>query len=188
MSESKNLEIQADFYGLNTLRKALREIDPELGKQLTKAVKRPVQDVYNAARRNVASASVPSGWRNPTGSGPWSDPNRLGWNNAKVRSGIKLEQGRRGRDGVKPLYRIVNLSRAGSIYEFAKVSRTPRSAGFVRKLNEQRTSRLIWGAYDDAGGNDPIVSAMNDAIEDVYAEFEKQIKSVPGSDRVGFSR
>jgi hypothetical protein len=185
MSESKNLEIKADFYGLATMRKALREVDPELAKRMNKTVKAPVQKVYNAARRNVAAASVPSGWRNLTGTGPWSDPTQLGWDNNKVRSGIKLEPGRRSRGGVKPLYRIVNLSRAGSVYEFAKVARTPRAAGFVRKLNDQRPSRLIWKAWDDSGGSDSIIPAINEAIEEVYADFEKQLRSVPVGDRVG---
>jgi hypothetical protein len=188
VSKNENLQIKADFYGLNTLRKALREVDPELAKRMNKSVKAPVQKVYNAARRNVAAASVPSGWRNLTGSGPWSDSTQLGWNNDKVRSGIKLELGKRSRGGVKPLYRIVNLSPAGAIYEFAKVARTPRAAGFVRKLNDQRPSRLIWKAWDDAGGTDAIIPAINEAIEEVYAEFEKQLKSVPGSDRVGIGR
>jgi hypothetical protein len=187
MSESKNLDITADFYGLATMRKALREVDPELGKQLNKAVKAPVQKVYNAARRNVASASVPSGWRNLTGTSPWSDPTQLGWSNDKVRSGIRLEPGRRSSDGVKPLYRIVSLSRAGNVYEFAKVAKTPRSAGFVRKLNDQRPSRLIWKAWDDSGGSDSIIPAINEAIAEVYVEFEKQLKSVPAGDRVGLS-
>jgi hypothetical protein len=190
MSESKNLEIKADFYGLATLRKAVREIDPELAKQLNKAVERPVRDVYNSARRMVKDASVPSGWKQRN-SGPrgWGDPTQRGWDNDKVRSGIKMNAAKkRTRGGVTPLYRIVNLSPAGAIYEYAAVSRTPQSAGFMRKINEQRPSRLIWKAWDDAGGDRAVIPAINEAIAEIYAEFEKQLKSVPAGDRVGFGR
>jgi hypothetical protein len=191
MSESKNLEIKADFYGLNTLRKAVRDVDPELAKQLSKSVERPVRDVYNSARRMVKDADVPSGWkRRSNGPRGWGDPTQRAWDNAKVRSGIKMNIATKSksRGGVKPLYRIVNLSPAGAIYEYARVARTPQGASFIRKLNEQRPSRLIWKAWDDAGGDRAIIPAINEAITEVYVEFEKQIKSVPAGDRVGFRR
>jgi hypothetical protein len=190
MSKTENLEIKADFYGLATLRKAIREIDPELAKQLNKSVQRPVRDVYNSARRMVKDADVPSGWKQRT-SGPrgWGDPTQRGWDNNKVRSGIKMNAARkRTRGGVTPLYRIVNLSPAGAIYEYARVARTPQGVSFIRKLNEQRPSRLIYKAWDDAGGADSVIPAINEAIAEVYVEFEKQIKSVPAGDRVGFGR
>jgi hypothetical protein len=95
---------------------------------------------------------------------------------------------KRTRGGVTPLYRIVNLSPAGAIYEYARVARTPQGVSFVRKLNEQRPSRLIWKAWDDAGGADSVIPAINEAIAEVYVEFEKQLKSVPAGDRVGLGR
>jgi hypothetical protein len=156
---------------------------------MNKTVKRPVQDVYNSARRMVKDADVPSGWKKPGGgSRGWGDPTQRGWSNDKVRSGIKMNIGTRSRGGVKPLYRIVNLSPAGAIYEYARVARSPQGASFIRKLNEQRPSRLIWKAWDDAGGADSVIPAINEAIAEVYVEFEKQLKSVPAGDRVGFGR
>jgi hypothetical protein len=189
MSETKNLEVTADFYGLNTLRKALRDVEPELAKQLSKSVERPVRDVYNSARRMVKDADVPSGWKRRS-NGPlgWGDPTQRAWDNAKVRSGIKMNIGTRSYGGVKPLYRIVNLSPAGAIYEYAKNAKTPQGVSFVRKLNEQRPSRLIWKAWDNAGGADSVIPAINEGIAEVYVEFEKQIKSVPAGDRVGLRR
>jgi hypothetical protein len=189
MSKNRGFQIELDFYGLKTLRQALRDVDPELSKQLNKTIKRPVRDVYNSARRMVKDADIPSGWTKRS-SGPrgWGDPSQRGWDNEKVRSGIKMNAGRRGRGGVKPLYRIVNLSPAGAIYEFAAVARTPRSAGFVRKINEQRPSRLIWRAYDEAGGDDALIPAVNEAIKGVYEQFHNQVRSTPGGDRIGSGR
>lgn len=186
MSKNKNLEVRADFYGLKTFQKALREVDPDLAKELRKSVRAPMQKVYNSARRLVAQADIPSGWRQYS-NGPkgWGDPTRKGWNNSKVRSGIKLREGGRTVRGVKPLYRIMNQSAAGNIYEFAKNPKTAQGVSFVRKLNEQRPSRLIWRAYDEAGGDRVIMSEVQVGIEAVYAEFEQRMKNVPRSDRIG---
>jgi hypothetical protein len=188
MSKNENLDITVDFFGLRTFQKAVRDMDPELAKELRKTTRAPVASVYNSARRlvsQIGDTDIPSGWRSGSGSGVWSDPTQKGWNNAKVRNGIKLQPGKRGKYGVTNLYRISNNTAAGNIYEFADSPRTPQGASFVRKISKQRPSRLIWRAWDEAGGDKAIMPAVNEAIEDIYKEFEKRMSAVPAGDRVG---
>lgn len=185
MSEGSGLEIKVDFYGLRTFQAALRQVAPDLNVELRKTTKEPASKVYNSARRLVKNADVPSGWkRRSNGPEGWGDPTRKGWNNDKVRNGIRLKQGTRDRRGITPLWQIRNDSPAGAIYEFAKNSKSPQGVSFVRTINRQRPSRLIWRAWDEAGGDDVVRPAVNQAIKDVHAKFNERVATVQGGDRI----
>ena len=183
VSEERGLQINVDFYGLKTFQAALRQVAPDLAQELKKTTKEPMSKVYNSARRMVAIADVPSGWKRQ-GSTVWSDRNQKGWDNAKVRNGIRLKAGSRGRTGITPLWQIRNDSPAGAIYEFAKVARKPEKASFVRTINQQRPSRLIWRAWDEAGGDDVVRPAVNRAIKDVESKFNQRVATVQGGDKI----
>ena len=183
MSGEDGLKVRVDFYGLKTFQSALRQVAPDLAEELKKTTKEPASKVYNSARRLVAVADVPSGWKRQ-GASVWSDRNQKGWDNAKVRNGIRLKAGTRGRTGITPLWQIRNDSPAGSIYEFAKNAKTPQGVSFVRTINRQRPSRLIWRAWDEAGGDDVVRPAVNRAIKDVEAKFNQRVATVQGGDRI----
>lgn len=189
MSEQdKGLEISVDFFGLRTFQSALRQVAPDLSKELRRTTREPVAKVYNRARRNVAAASidVPSGWkRRSYGREGWGDPTRKGWDNNKIRSGIKLKAGTRDMRGVTSLWQIVNQSPAGAIYEFAKNSKTNQGASFVRALNRRPTSRLIWRAWDEEGGEAVILPAVRGAVSEVERKFNERAMMVDRSDKIG---
>jgi hypothetical protein len=185
VSGEDGLKIRVDFYGLKTFQSALRQVAPDLAEELKKTTKEPASKVYNSARRIVAISDVPSGWkRRSNGPEGWGDPTRKGWDNNKVRSGIKLKAGKRDRRGITPLWQIRNDSPAGAIYEFAKNAKTPQGVSFVRTINRQRPSRLIWRAWDEAGGDDVVRPAVNQAIKDVEAKFNQRVATVQGGDRI----
>lgn len=184
----KGLEINVDFYGLTTLQAALRKVAPDLDKELKKRTREPVAKAYNRARRMVPTADIPSGWkRRSNGPQGWGDPNRRGWDNRKVRDGIKLKVGKRSATGVTSLWRIINESAAGSIYEFAKVAKTPQGVSFVRAVSRQPTSRLIWRAWDEEGGNNAVLPAIKEAIFDVEKQFNERASKVSGGDKHAIS-
>jgi hypothetical protein len=182
----KGLEINVDFYGLNTFRAALRKVAPDLEKELKKRTRQPVAKVYNRARRNVSAADIPSGWkRRSNGPEGWGDPNRRGWDNNKVRNGIRLSAGKRNLRGITSLWRIVNESPAGAIYEFAKNPQTtPQGVSFVRALNRQPTSRLLWRAWDEEGGENVVLPAVISAIGDVERKFNERVATVQRGDKI----
>jgi hypothetical protein len=188
VSEESGLKINVDFYGLRTFRTALNRVAPDLAEELKRTTKEPMSKVYNSARRLVSVADVPSGWKKRgNGKEGWGDRNQRGWDNAKVRNGIRLKAGKRGLSGVTPLWQITNESPAGSIYEFAKVAKKPEKASFVRAINRQRPSRLIWRAWDEAGGDDVLRPAVNRAISDVSVKFNQRVAMVEGGDKVGLT-
>jgi hypothetical protein len=186
MSKSKNLEVEAFFYGLRTFETALRKVDPDLQKQLQKTVRAPLEGVRNRARRLVSevSSDIPSGWKK-SGGGEWGNRDGKMWDNSKVRNGIVLRKNQKSQGGVRQYYKLINQSAAGNIYEFAKNDRKPQGISFVRGLNRQRTSRLIWRAWDEAGGEEVLVPALRDSIDEAIKNVQEAMKAVPERDRVG---
>jgi hypothetical protein len=188
MSKKENLDITADFYGLRTFENALRKVDPDLQKQFQKTAKTPLEGVRNRARRLVSevSADIPSGWKR-AGAGPWGSRDGRMWDNSKVRNGIVLRKNAKSKGDVRYYYTLFNQSAAGNIYEFAKNARSPQGVSFVRAINRQRTSRLIWRAWDESGGDDVLRPAIIDAMNQAAKDIEAAMKAVPKGDRVVLS-
>ena len=185
MSGDRGLEINVDFYGLRTFRTALAKVAPDLAEELKVTTRDPMSKVYNSARRLVPIVDVPSGWKRK-GSSVWSDRNQKGWDNSKVRNGIRLKAGKRSLSGITPLWQITNESVAGAIYEFANNVKTqPQGVSFVRTINKQPPSRLIWRAWDEAGGDNVVRPAVNRAIKDVEQKFNRRAAMVTGGDKIG---
>jgi hypothetical protein len=188
MSKKENLDITADFYGLRTFENALRKVDPDLQKEFQKTAKAPLEAVRNRGRRLVSevSSDIPSGWKRG-GAGSWGNRDQRLWDNSKVRNGIVLRKNAKSQGDVRYYYTLMNRSAAGNIYEFAKNAQSPQGVSFVRALNRQRPSRLIWRAWDESGGDDvlrpAIIKAMNQAAKDI----EAAMKAVPKGDRVVLS-
>jgi hypothetical protein len=191
MSKSKNLEITADFYGLRTFENALRKVDPDLQKEFQKTAKAPLEGVRNRGRRLVSevSSDIPSGWKRPgAGERGWGDRDKRMWDNSKVRNGIVLRKNAKSKGDVRYYYTLMNRSAAGNIYEFAKnPGSKPQSVSFVRALNRQRTSRLIWRAWDESGGDDVLRPAIIEAMNQAAKDIEAAMKDVPKGDRVVLS-
>jgi len=143
-------------YGYKDTMKALRSISPDVAKQFTKEIRDAITPVQTLARSKVPQRAMRN-W-DDQGPGEWSQ--RLGYNAAKVRRGISIRQGGRGRrgTGVSVGWKVTNKDAAGAIFEIAgrKSSGSTRSAVAFRSnltLNGGRPSRLIWQAWDDLGGD-----------------------------------
>ena len=186
VSQERGLEIKVDFYGLRTLTSALQRVAPDLQKELEQKTKEPMDVVRNKARSIVGIADVPSGWKRKSAS-EWGDRNQKGWDNSKVRNGISVRKNTRSRSGITNLWTLLNGSAAGNIYEFAKVARTPQGVSFVRTIDRQRPSRLIWRAWDESGGDNVLRPAVNRAISEVETKFNQRAAIVQGGDKVGLS-
>lgn len=115
--------------GFIEVRKGMRKLAPELDKELTKNVRNVLKPVVKTAR-SYATPRIPglSGWTFSGRGKAISAGNsafRVGqfpkYNASEVRSGIKysLRKSRPNSKGFTALYKIVNQTRAGSIYEWA---------------------------------------------------------------------
>ena len=146
-------------YGYKDTMKALRSISPDVAKQFTAEIKAAITPVQTLARSKVPDRPMRN-W-DDRGPGVWST--RLGYNAAKVRRGITVRQGGRGRrgTGVSVAWKVMNKDAAGAVFEIAgrKTSGSTRSAVAFRSnltLSGGRPSRLIWAAWDELGGDQHI--------------------------------
>ncbi len=188
--------------GFIEVRKGMRKLAPELDKELTKNVRNVLKPVVKTAR-SYATPRIPglSGWTFSGRGKAISAGNsafRIGqfpkYNASEVRSGIKysVRKSRPNFKGFTALYRIINETRAGSIYETAgraNFDGSPRSrssnpnAGYHFNLALNSNSplkgdgkmrgRLIYRAwYED---NQKATKAVLAAIDSTTERFTKAV-------------
>jgi len=190
VSEQTQLEIKVDFYGLNTLQAALRKVAPDLQDELRKRTREPMARVQTRAKGLARTARVPSGWDvsgGAKGSGKlgWGDPAKKGYSGKVVAKGISLRTNLKTKVGITYLWTLSNTSAAGNIYELASKSAKPWSSSFVQVLNRVPTSRLVWRAWDELGGESVIKPPIMEAINDVSEAFNRRAAAVQSGDRIG---
>ena len=188
--------------GFIEVRKGMRKLAPELDKELTKNVRNVLKPVVKTAR-SYATPRIPglSGWTFSGRGKAISAGNsafRVGqfpkYNASEVRSGIKysLRKSRPNSKGFTALYKIVNETRAGSIYEWAgrvnfdgsersKSSNPKAGYHFNLALNSNSQlkgegklrGRLIYRAwYED---NQKATKAVLAAIDSTTERFTKAV-------------
>lgn len=188
--------------GLIEVTKAMRKLQPDMDKELSKTVRAILKPVVKTAR-SYATPTIPglSGWTFAGRGKQISAGNsafRVGqfpkYNASEVRSGIKYSarKSRPNRKGFTALYRINNNSRAGAIYETAgraNFNGSPRSrssnpnAGYQFNLALNSNSplkgmgkmegRLIFRAwYED---NQKATKAVVMAVEGTLARFARYV-------------
>jgi hypothetical protein len=162
--------------GLRDLKRALTKVAPDLKKEMDKRIRIAIQPVRTKAQGSVPVAPL-SGW-GTSGQGKWAT--RLGWNSAVVRQGIKINQGagRKKGSAVLTAWRISNMNPAGAVYELAgrkSTGDTPQARAFINGLTRSaRPSRLIWKAWDEAGGDSTVTPKVLEAIEAAAEELERR--------------
>ncbi|CAB4173735.1 hypothetical protein UFOVP1255_12 [uncultured Caudovirales phage] len=187
--------------GLIEVTKAMRKLAPDMDKELTKNVRAILKPVVKTAR-SYATPSIPglSNWvvkgRQERKIGPLTSQFQVfpKYNAIAVRAGIKytIRKSRPNRKGFTALYRIVNESRAGAIYEWAgrtnfsgdgsNKSDNPNAPyQFNLKLNSnselkgegKMRGRLIYRAwYED---NQRATKATIKAIDETLAKFARYV-------------
>lgn len=145
--------------GYKDTMKALRSMAPDIAKQFNAEIRDAIKPVQALARSKVPARPMRN-W-DDSGPGVWSQ--RLGWNSAKVRRGITISQGGRGRRGAgtSVAWKVMNKDAAGAVFEIAgRKSSGSTLAGRAFRANLTlrggRPSRLIWQAWDDLGGDQHI--------------------------------
>lgn len=196
--------------GLIEVRKAMRQLAPDLDKELTKNVRAILKPVV-ATARSYATPTIPglSGWTFAGRGKKISAGNsvfRVGtfpkYNASEVRSGIKysIRKSRPNRKGFSAIYQIVNQSRAGAIAETAgraNFDGSPRSkssnpnAGYHFNLALNSNSpmkgmgkmegRLIYRAwYED---NQKATKAVLKAIDSTTEKFARYVTAGSWKDK-----
>jgi len=195
------IDVDASVDGLRELELALRDIAPDLKKQMDREIRRSIQPIRSKAQ-SLAPASPLSGWRQRSGTGRWSG--ERGWSQRAAKSGVRIRKisPRRntgaarsfrqigststfqGQNEILAGWQIQNKSAAGIIFELAG-SANPQGkseAGryFIRGLNKSSgdTSRLIWRAWDQLDGERTV---MIESAQTAIKNAERSLASLIGA-------
>ena len=171
----EGFRVAAEAQGLADAIKTLGKVDKELKKELVTSMKKAADPLVAEARSMVPATKPLTNWYG------W----RGGWNQSKVKRGIKVSQrntAQRGSSGKKEetirLLALVSTSAAGAIFDMAGRARgsgrgsegAERGQQMIRKLNEfGNASRTLWPAADKRLGD------VQDAVRDAIAEMEETL-------------
>jgi hypothetical protein len=180
--------------GVKQLQKAMREVDQDLNKEMSKNIKQAMLIVRNRARGYLpAQSDVLSGWGKGTGSiDTIKEPNRLfppyDYDLAKKKVQYSAGQNKANDKGFKAAFYVYNNSRSGAIFETAGRIGRPRgnkslnpnapeqfnsAAEMLSSMKGQgkQRGRVIYRAWDET--KDIIIPKVVNAIETVAVKFKK---------------
>lgn len=177
------VKLESSLEGYNDFKKQLKEFDPELRRAMDREIRAALKPL--AAR---AAAFVPdqplSGWRTGSGRGADNGDRKLpNWDANAVRKGIKVRQGgKRSRgNATQSAWKIVNMDGAGAAFEIAgkKGGRTESGRYLVSGLRfyHGKTSRLIWRAWDEAGGEKKVTAEVLGIVKLYESKLELELKA-----------
>lgn len=180
------MKIQVE--GFRTTIAALKELDPEISKEVTKTLQTSAKRLQAEARGLVNPEGL-SGWKG------W----RTGYNPTSISQGIKITTAKRRKRGtaVSNVIGVTNTTAAGVIWELAgrkSNGQPPRDGinpktgwtygngvGFVaaiRRKSGKAASRTVWGAYDSPqdwsveSERDALIAAVEKATKATQAKLE----------------
>lgn len=162
--------------GVAALRKALRNFEPDLGKETTKEIASFLKPVTKSARGFLPSnQEAPSGWlKRDNAKGSWA---KRYYDAAEARRGISFKStpSKPNRRGFTALASIFNKSAAGAIYETAGRKSgvtgnfTPRLGGQLKGEGQKMTGRAIFRAFEEDRGK--ATAGVVKAITTAAAKF-----------------
>jgi hypothetical protein len=172
-----SLETSIETFGVRDALKALREVGPEVRAQAVNYVKRETSAMLVPARNAYPTTVRLRGW---------SRSGRLGYDGAKVQSGVQTVVGGRTPRGANafPILTIVQKNAAGALYSLAGMQNgskanpaTPRATtiAFINSLNAKhaRAQRGLWEARGDIR---KIASeSVNDALDEVARRVDRKL-------------
>jgi len=180
--------------GVKQLQKAMREVDKDLNKEMSKNIKQAMLIVRNRARGYLpAQNDVLSGWGKGTASiETIKEPNRLFpvYNYVDAISKVEYSAGqnKRNNSGFRAAFYVYNNSRSGAIFETAGRIGKPRdnkslnpnapeqfnsAAEMLSSMKGQgkQRGRVIYRAWDET--KDIIIPKVVNAIDTVATKFIK---------------
>lgn len=178
----QQLEIRGSLKGYNDFKKQLKQFAPDLRKDMDREIRAALKPVVSNAR-NLVPAQPLSGWRIGNGrTGERGGARMPDWDQSTVRKGIVLRQGgKRARgNSTQSAWKLQNKSAAGEVFEIAKKQRTKPSGGIFTSaltLWHGETSRLIWRAWDEAGGKKKVTREVTAIVRVYEGKLERVMRA-----------
>ena len=185
--------------GVKQLQKALRDVEPELNKEMLKNIKVAMLIVRNKARGYLPQQNeVLSGWAKGTASVQTIKYKAFpSYNYAQARDGIIYSAGKNKRNmsGFSAAFYVANTTAPGMIFEWAGRKNRPTGEGSLNtnapaqfnaaaemltsmKGSGQFRGRAVYRAWDETKNR--VIPAVVNAIESTAVRFNKstEIKQV----------
>jgi len=185
--------------GVKQLQKALRDVEPELNKEMLKNIKVAMLIVRNKARGYLPQQNeVLSGWAKGTASAETIKYKAFpSYNYAQARDGIIYSAGKNKRNmsGFSAAFYVANTTAPGMIFEWAGRKNRPTGEGSLNtnasaqfnaaaemltsmKGKKQFKGRAVYRAWDET--KNKVIPAVVNAIESTAIRFNKstEIKQV----------
>jgi len=180
--------------GVKQLQKAMKDVDKDLNKEMSKNVKRAMLIVRDRARGYLPQQNeVLSGWGKGTASiDTIKDPKKLfpPYDYALAIGGVAYSAGqnKRNNSGYRAAFYVYNNSRSGAIFETAGRLNKPRgnkslnphapeqfnsAAEMLTSMKGQgkQRGRVIFRAWDET--KNKVIPAVVEAIDTVAVKFKK---------------
>lgn len=169
---------KVNIYGANATIRALKDLDPEAAKAITKALRKTAEPIKKRGQALVPEIPLTNwynyGWQN----------GRLDWWSAAVKRGIAVQvSAPRSRGAiVSSLVAVINRNAAGAVFELAgKVNSGNRLDKGLQKSGHGPASRLIWKAFDDLNTESTAVREIEQIMKDVERQAQAAINRAGGS-------
>jgi len=188
VSNAYDLDVKVALNGYNQFKKELKLADPELRKAMDREIRGFLKPIASRAK-GLVPGTVMRNWKKPMRSRADSRWGERAWDQSTVQKGIVVRQGGQRAFGSQysSAWSLQNRSAAGAIYETAG----KRSGGhgvsgiaFVSAIMAAggRPSRLIYRAWDDAGGEKKISTEVVKIIEKYEQIFAARTSSSSAKD------
>jgi len=181
--------------GVKQLQKALRDVEPELNKEMLKNIKVAMLIVRNTARGYLPQQNeVLSGWGKSKASAETIKYKAFpSYNYAQARDGIIYSAGKNKRNmsGFSAAFYVANTTAPGMIFEWAGRKNRPTGEGSLNtnapaqfnaaaemltsmKGQKQLRGRAVYRAWDET--KNKVIPAVVNAIESTAIRFNKSTK------------
>lgn len=174
--------------GFRGTRKLMRELEPDLLKELDKSVREQLEPIVERARSLVPNSRPLSRWKKPRNPGigvsysPYGkrwDYDRLEWNAPTAKKNIVVRRpGRRPRGKLtRPLYQLQSNNPAAAVFEL--MGRGKSGVNMVGNVGNRfpGTGRVLYKAFDQIGGR-RLERDVVDTIKKFEAEFNRRLDAV----------
>lgn len=186
-------DFKVEIFGLQATKRLMRELEPDLLKQMNKEIREGLAPVAARAKTLIPTGPPISGWgasvfraESRSKYSPWGSRwnySRLEWDSARARRGIVIRQGGGRRRGVaaRAAWQIRSNDPAAAVFEL--MGRGKSNVSMVRNVGRRfpADGRALYKAYDNLGGDDRFERLTVDTIRRFEKVFNARLDVAGGA-------
>jgi hypothetical protein len=185
-------DFSVEIYGLQSTKRLMRELEPDLLKEMNREIREQLQPVKARAQSLIPSSPPLSGWgrsvaapntrRSYSPYGRRWNYSRLEWNSSEAKNAIRIRQGggRARGQAARAAWQIRSDNPAAAVFEL--MGRGKSNVRMVSNMASRHpgTGRVLYRAFDSVGG-ERITQNVVGTIRRFEADFQRRIDGAGGS-------